>query len=70
MRNDNEMVRRAFRLVVQRGVIFAGFVDVFQALLFTLQGVGSGWGRNDTLSHCPRWPEIFAGQNYVCPTQR
>lgn len=27
-----------------------------------LQGVGSGWGRNDTLSVRLRGPEIFAGQ--------
>jgi SAM-dependent methyltransferase len=27
-----------------------------------LQGVGSGWGRNDTLSRCFLGPEIFAGQ--------
>ena len=25
-------------------------------------GVGSGWGRNDTLSRCFLGPEIFAGQ--------
>lgn len=28
----------------------------------TLVGVGSGWGRNDTLSSCFLGPEIFAGQ--------
>ena len=26
------------------------------------EGVGSGWGRNDTLSRCFLGPEIFAGQ--------
>lgn len=26
------------------------------------KGVGSGWGRNDTLSRCFLGPEIFAGQ--------
>jgi hypothetical protein len=33
-------------------------------------GVGSGWGRNDTLSRCILRPEIFASQQYVCPAQR
>ena len=27
-----------------------------------VEGVGSGWGRNDTLSRCFLGPEIFAGQ--------
>ena len=32
------------------------------ALQLCLMGVGSGWGRNDTLSRCFLGPEIFAGQ--------
>ncbi len=33
-------------------------------------GVGSGSGRNDTLSVCLRRPEIFAGEQDVRPAQR
>lgn len=33
-------------------------------------GVGSGWGRNDTLSVCLRGPKIFAGQQDMRPAQR
>lgn len=33
-------------------------------------GVGSGWGRNDTLSAFALGPEVFAGQQYVRPAQR
>lgn len=39
----------------------AGKVDI---------GVGSGWGRNDTLSVCLRGPKIFAGQQDMRPAQR
>jgi len=35
-----------------------------------LEGVGSGWGRNDTLSVCLRGPKIFAGQQDMRPAQR
>ena len=30
-----------------------------------IEGVGSGWGRNDTLSLCLDGPKMFAGQR-IC----
>lgn len=44
------------------------FADACASL--ALQGVGSGWGRNDTLSVCLRGPKIFAGQQDMRPAQR
>ncbi|WP_374788979.1 NYN domain-containing protein [Brucella oryzae] len=38
--------------------------------LVEASGVGSGWGRNDTLSVCLRGPKIFAGQQDMRPAQR
>ncbi|VVP31203.1 hypothetical protein PS880_04349 [Pseudomonas fluorescens] len=32
-------------------------------------GVGSGWGRNDTLSNFRLRPQVFASQQYMGPAQ-
>lgn len=49
---------------------FAGGLRRSEIVGLDLKGVGSGWGRNDTLSVCLRGPKIFAGQQDMRPAQR
>lgn len=54
----NELVKRFHFQRVDGGTLptFSGGAHI------VVEGVGSGWGRNDTLSRCFLGPEIFAGQ--------
>lgn len=65
--SNSEIVRDALRLWEQREEVrqleLARLKQAYEEGMASGEGgVGSGWGRNDTLSRCFLGPEIFAGQ--------